>query len=128
MHKNVRTTFFIGLTMATLYSIWVIVVYVTRGHGPFTAMGTSLGAVLLTYYTTGALGGLLVGALLPFARTFLGAVALGVLVGLLLLLLRGNRVERSVLELGSGRVGKRRRVGNSYGCRRRSDCTASLAS
>ncbi|MFL5607837.1 MAG: hypothetical protein ACJ8AD_15405 [Gemmatimonadaceae bacterium] len=66
-----------GGIMATMFSAWVAVVYLAGGPRVFSAMGTSLHAVVLCYYVAGIAGGALVGLLLPLAGTLGGRMLVG---------------------------------------------------
>lgn len=57
-----------GLFIATGFSVWVLGLYLFRGNTPFEKLGTTLGAVILTYYCAAILIGPLAGLLLPLAR------------------------------------------------------------
>jgi hypothetical protein len=76
MRNNVRTTIVIGMIMATVYSAYAVVLYVLRGSAPFESDDTTIWVVLLTYYSAGALGGAVIGALLPLARWRVGRTML----------------------------------------------------
>jgi hypothetical protein len=83
MRVNLRTSVLVGFIMATCYAIYAVVVYAVRGPAPFAAHGVSLQIVLLTYYAAGILGGLVVGVMLPVARNSVGALLVGVVIGLI---------------------------------------------
>jgi hypothetical protein len=63
--------------MATMFSAWVVLVYLVGGRGAFDEMGTTVYAVLLCYYIAGIIGGALVGLLLPLTRTLVGRMLVG---------------------------------------------------
>ena len=67
-----------GLSFATLYGAYALVLYAVRGRGPFTAGGVSLAAVLGAYAFGGLAAGTLVGLLHPLRRSLPGQLALGV--------------------------------------------------
>lgn len=78
-----------GLLTGVLFAIWAFLVWTGAGDGPFKATGTSLRLVVLTYLSTGAVAGILVGGLWRLARTALAcyvvalpaaaAIALGII-------------------------------------------------
>jgi hypothetical protein len=78
MKENIRLGLFVGLALATVYSAWALGLFLLSGEEPFAKNQTSLFAVLLTYYTAGAVGGALLGSLLPLSRSFLGRFVLGI--------------------------------------------------
>lgn len=80
MRSNVQISVLVGLVMATLYSTYAVILYVASDAQAFERHEATIGAVLLTYYAAGALGGLAVGLLLPLKQWFLGKALLGVVV------------------------------------------------
>lgn len=83
MKENIRWAVLVGVIMATVYSAWVTGLYLVGGSQVFTAHNTSLLMVVLTYFCVGVLGGLVVGVALPIAKHPLGAIVVGVMVGLI---------------------------------------------
>ena len=73
----------IALVIATLFSAWVLAIYLFRGDLPSESLETTLARVILLYFCTAVLVGPLVGLLLPFARAGrLGAAIVGVVAGI----------------------------------------------
>ena len=79
MRETTRSGLVMGLVMATLYSAYALVVFLLQGSNPFAKNQTTIQAVLVTYYAAGALGGSVVGALSPLARSWPGRILVGVL-------------------------------------------------
>lgn len=77
MADRVRTGIILGAIMATLYSLWVLIVYVFHGAAAFTALDITFGGLVLTYYVTGIAAGALIGLLSPLARSKAGAMLVG---------------------------------------------------
>jgi hypothetical protein len=80
--RNVRRDMVVcvrlALFIATTFSAWVFVLYLTGGDDRFDRLGTSIGAVILLYFCAAILLGALVGILLPLARAGrLGAALVG---------------------------------------------------
>lgn len=72
-----------GLTFATLYSIYVVVLFVLEGQAPFARHNTSLIQLVAIYYTGGVLAGAFVGTFLPRIRNTSGAALVGAFAGIL---------------------------------------------
>lgn len=66
-----------GVGLATLYSIYVVVVAHTNGPEAFAKDGVTLETVVVTYLVGGTVSGAIVGALLPLRRNIVGAVFVG---------------------------------------------------
>lgn len=76
--QNVTFGLIIGLSLATLYSAWAVAIYFLSGTEAFTKHQTTIGAVLLTYYVAGSIGGATVGAMIPLGRSLPGRIAIGI--------------------------------------------------
>lgn len=74
---NVSTGLRWGMLFGGLYSAVGMIIRLVRGSGPFERLGMSFGMVVITYLLGGFLGGLVLGMLLPIARTKLGAAFVG---------------------------------------------------
>jgi hypothetical protein len=83
MEKNIRTGLAFGFVMATLYAMYALLVFGLRGPDPFASKGTTVGSVILMYYTAGITGGTVVGVLLPVTQTLVGVVTAGMIAGLI---------------------------------------------
>ena len=81
--SNVLQGVGVGAVMATLYSLFVLVVFLVSGSDAFDKYETSLPIVVVTYYASGILGGATIGAFLPMAKHFLGRIVLGIIGGLI---------------------------------------------
>ncbi len=73
-----------GLSVALVYSAYVLVLVLLRGNGVLTDQGISLSQVLTVYGITGIFGGLAVGLLRPLGRYLVGAAVIGYIVAALL--------------------------------------------
>jgi hypothetical protein len=68
----------VGLVVATVFSIWVtIVFFVSRGQA-FERLGTTYGTIVGLYYAGGLAAGILIGLASPLGRFLPGAALLGV--------------------------------------------------
>jgi hypothetical protein len=76
--NNIRKSVTVALIMATLYSAYVLLLFLVSGSAPFDNHGTTVQAVVLTYYVVGAAGGLVVGVMLPLTRSWLGGIGVGI--------------------------------------------------
>jgi hypothetical protein len=85
MH-SAREGVVLGLSMATLYSAWVVFVYALNGSRPFVELGVTLPGVIAVYYAGGALGGAIAGTLWPRARSRLHATLVGILVAFVVMI------------------------------------------
>lgn len=77
-----RTGVGFGLVLASIYSAYVIVVFVASDGAVFERRGLSLGSTLLTYLAGGIVGGILYGVLAPLARWRFGAFMVGYIVAI----------------------------------------------
>jgi hypothetical protein len=66
-----------GLAFAILCSLWVGLIVLVKGTGPFDRAGLSPLAVVGVYFLVGPLGGALIGFLLPLARSMIGSIFVG---------------------------------------------------
>jgi hypothetical protein len=65
-----------------MFSAWIVLVYLVGGPRTFNEIGTTVYAVLLSYYIAGVAGGTLVGLLLPLTRTLVGQMLVGAMASL----------------------------------------------
>lgn len=93
MTTNVRTGTLIGFVIASLYSLYAVILYAIRGAAPFEANGVSLGGIVAAYYGAGVAGGAIVGALSPLLRWRLGATIVGIVAGFVVFLGIGLATE-----------------------------------
>jgi len=77
--ENLRWGIRFGVTFAVFYCVFGVVIYLTRGPGPFEANEVSLVGVLLAYLGGGIAAGALVGLLRPLLRWRLGALVVGIM-------------------------------------------------
>jgi hypothetical protein len=70
-----------GMVVAVGFSAFVIIQYFAFGSGVVTHYGLTLPTVILTYVSMGIVGGLIAGLGRPLARTHIGAMAMGVILG-----------------------------------------------
>ena len=84
--QRVREGVVVGLIFATLYSLWVVAVYLANGDAPFDRYGVSLRAMVLAYFAGGVSAGAVVGLLAPLRQSRWGATLLGILSGWLVFL------------------------------------------
>lgn len=68
-----------GLGVATAFTLWVTFLRLRFGTAPFERLQASYSATVVVYYVGFALGGLIVGMLLPLRRSPAGAALLGFL-------------------------------------------------
>ena len=78
MRDNVRRAVLAGLVMATIYSAFAGAMYILDSSTSSAEEGITLGAVILTYYAAGAVGGVVTGVMLPLGRTRYGRMLIGV--------------------------------------------------
>lgn len=69
-----------GAALASLFALYVIVLFLLRGSEPFDGLGVSLSAVLSVYFFGGLAGGAVVGLLRPMATSCFASMAIGILV------------------------------------------------
>src|SRR4051812_38050107 len=81
MLSNIKTGIACGCTMASMYALYAIGLYLFRGPTPFEAIGAGFGAVIAAYFGAGIMGGAVVGALFPLTRSRIGATVVGVIAG-----------------------------------------------
>jgi hypothetical protein len=67
----------VALGVALLLALYVVALYLFRGAEPFAALGTTLTAVVLSYFVGAVLAGTVVGLLLPLVRWPWGAALVG---------------------------------------------------
>jgi uncharacterized membrane protein len=85
IRRDVLVSVSAAVAIAAMFSAYVLALHVFRGNEPFEQLETSVGKVILLYFSSAILVGLLVGLLLPFARSgqlgaaLVGAVAAGAL-------------------------------------------------
>jgi hypothetical protein len=68
-----------GLGIASLYCVWVGVLYLLQGSEPFSRQGVGLPTVLATYVAVGVIAGAVIGLLRPLTRNDFGAFVVGYL-------------------------------------------------
>ena len=66
-----------GLLLASLCSLWVMVLWVGGGWEGFRERGIPLWGAVTSYLVGAVLGGAIVGALWPIGRSLFGAILLG---------------------------------------------------
>ena len=66
-----------GAVFAVLCSLWVGLILLLQGTGPFDRLGLSPLVCVGVYFLVGPLGGALVGLLLPLARSMIGSMFIG---------------------------------------------------
>jgi hypothetical protein len=66
-----------GLVFAILCSLWVGLMLLVQGTGPFERAGLSPAACVAVYFLVGPLGGGLIGLMLPLARSMIGYMFVG---------------------------------------------------
>lgn len=71
-----------GLFMGAGYCAIALVLYVLRGPGLFAKYGVTPTAAMLTYLIGGISGGWIIGLLRPLAKWRLGAIFMGICVGI----------------------------------------------
>ena len=79
LKRNLLRGLSFGLFVATGLGLWVTFLRVTLGTGPFDDSGVPYALTVLLYFVGCAVGGTLLGALLPLRRWALGSMLLGVL-------------------------------------------------
>jgi hypothetical protein len=84
--RNARDGVGVGVFVATLYTAFVVLVYALNGSRPFAELGVSLRGVIATYYAGGLLGGAVLGALWPRARSRVEGTLIGILVALVVVM------------------------------------------
>lgn len=77
MRRNITLGLVVGICLATLYSAWAVGVRLLSGAEAFAKHQTTIGAVLVTYYVAGVVGGVAVGAMIPLSRNIFGRIAIG---------------------------------------------------
>jgi hypothetical protein len=77
VQENIRTGLISGLIMATLYSAYAAFIFSISGPEAFVDRGTTLDSMLVSYYAAGILGGTVIGAMIPLARSFMGRALIG---------------------------------------------------
>jgi hypothetical protein len=65
--------------MATAFTVWISLLRWTAGTAPFDRIDTTYSATVALYYAGGAVGGLVIGLLLPLRRWPWGSALLGML-------------------------------------------------
>lgn len=68
----------LGLVFATLYSLYVAVLFVIVGSEPFDKRHTSVLTVIATYFLGGIIGGAVVGAMRPHTHARFAAILVGI--------------------------------------------------
>jgi len=70
-----------GLGIASLYCVWVVLLYLIQGADPFSRQRVSLTTVIATYLASGLVAGAVVGLLRPWTENGFGAFVVGLLAG-----------------------------------------------
>jgi hypothetical protein len=78
MSTDIKTGVVSGLIIATVYSVYTIVLFITRGTAPFDANGVTPAGVIAAYYGGGLVAGGIVGVFRPLLRWRLGATFVGI--------------------------------------------------
>ena len=73
IRRNIALGGVAGVGLAGVFSAYVVLLYLWQGSAPFEELGASLGLVVLTYFSAGVIGGIVVGLML------VGAAAVGYL-------------------------------------------------
>ena len=63
-----------GICVATLLSLWALLMLAVGGREAFEKKGTTPLAVILSYYAAGIIGGAIVGAMAPLTRWLPGRI------------------------------------------------------
>lgn len=66
-----------GVVFAILCSLWVGLIVLVQGSGPFDRAGLSPLVAVGIYFLVGPLGGGLIGLMLPLARSMMGSIFVG---------------------------------------------------
>lgn len=75
--RNIRWGVGWGLWLAGFFTIFAIIIFLTRGSRPFSNTGATLTSTILVYAFGGVAGGAIVGLLRPIARHAVGAMLVG---------------------------------------------------
>ena len=70
----------LGVSMGVLFCLVALLILLFRGHQPFDANHVSVGRLLGAYLVAGALGGLIVGLMVPLTRWMPGAALMAFIV------------------------------------------------
>ena len=68
-----------GLAVASVYCIWITVIYLTKGEDAFERQGLTFRSLLLVYLAGGGLAGGVVGACRPWAKSTIGSRIIAVI-------------------------------------------------
>jgi hypothetical protein len=79
MIDRIKSSVLIGLAFACIYSLYVCGLYLLEGSRPFDRLHTTLGIVVLMYFSGGIAAGVTVGLLQPLARSRAGAIFVGII-------------------------------------------------
>jgi hypothetical protein len=82
--SSIRRGLIRGLITGGLLSLWVTFIFLRQGERPFEEVGTTYQAAVALYVLLGAIAGVIIGALLPFAKSTVGAYAVGLAAGVAL--------------------------------------------
>ena len=66
-----------GLFLGSVYSAYVLLVYLIRGADAFSALGLTLGTLVAAYLGGGVVSGAVVGALRPLTKSHAGCIFVG---------------------------------------------------
>lgn len=77
MTSSIRKGMLLGLITAILFCVWVSIIYLSDGPRSFGKLGTTYRATVVMYILVGTVTGAVIGALLPFTGSRVGAYAVG---------------------------------------------------
>jgi hypothetical protein len=95
--QAIRGGFVFGILVASAYTAYVGVLYLVRGSAPFEAHDVTFWSLVISYYLGFGLGGIVVGALAFLARFPEGAVLVGILGALCVMIAIGSAIEGPVM-------------------------------
>jgi hypothetical protein len=77
---NIRWGVGLGLVFATLYSLYVAILFLIVGTAPFDKHHTTVLTVIAAYFAGGITGGAVVGAMRPYTDSRFTAILVGIVV------------------------------------------------
>ena len=81
MLAQIRKGMLVGLLTAALFCIWISIVRLTSGEHAFSRLGITYAETMVTYVLMGMTSGAIIGALLRFTDSRVGAYLVGFLGG-----------------------------------------------
>ena len=81
MLAQMRKGVLLGLLTAALFCIWITIVRLTSGEQAFTRLGITYAGTMVTYVLMGMASGAIIGALMRFTDSRVGAYLVGFLGG-----------------------------------------------